>query len=602
MKVKGCPVHKMLVGLLMVSPLACLAYAEFDFDYFGLERPGMEKRQFSPRVEGLEDRDLGSIQFTPDGNECYLTMRRGDVREVFLREKRDGVWSTPRPAPFVDGAASINGFSPDGNRLYFSAQPADHLAESGVYVRTRTVDGWSRAERLPGPVNLDEANRVIGMAVGAHEDLYFCTWRQPCLGQCDVWRAKYVNRTFPVTENLRVLNSSTSECMIIAGQNDRFVVFYSWRPGGYGQADLYASFPQGDTWTRPRNLGPRVNTAGGETPQTLSPDGRYLFFYSNSALLWIETRAILPVPDGPVFNLSSGQRFASIQTAVDYAQSGDCLLLSPGTYTENLTLPNIALTIRSANAQDAAVVSLTGAVGNGAAPVVTLASGTALRSLQGLTITGGMDGIVCPGARLQVSSCVITGHRGCGVEVSEESTLSLDHCIVAGNAGPGLRSVPKTTGRGLVKVSQVDVTQCTLVLNRSYGLEGDGITVINSILYGNGIAAGDVQIKGSSVKVSYSDIQGGFAGQSNLDADPLFVASGSWTDPNTYVLGDFHLKSKAGHWNPRTCSWVLDDVTSPCIDAGDPNAAFGLEPPPNGGRANLGAYGNTPEASRTAVE
>jgi len=51
----------------------------------------------------------------------------------------------------------------------------------------------------------------------------------------------------------------------------------------------------------------------------------------------------------------------------------------------------------------------------------------------------------------------------------------------------------------------------------------------------------------------------------------------TWTDPNAYVLGDYHLKSKAGHWNPRTCTWVLDDVTSPCIDAGDPNATFGLE-------------------------
>ncbi len=39
---------------------------------------------------------------------------------------------------------------------------------------------------------------------------------------------------------------------------------------------------------------------------------------------------------------------------------------------------------------------------------------------------------------------------------------------------------------------------------------------------------------------------------------------------------------------------------SPCIDAGDPNSDFSLEPDPNnGGRINLGAFGNTPLAQKT---
>jgi hypothetical protein len=35
---------------------------------------------------------------------------------------------------------------------------------------------------------------------------------------------------------------------------------------------------------------------------------------------------------------------------------------------------------------------------------------------------------------------------------------------------------------------------------------------------------------------------------------------------------------------------------SPCIDAGDPNSDYSLEPEPNGGRINLGAYGGTVNA------
>ncbi|MHC4360988.1 MAG: right-handed parallel beta-helix repeat-containing protein, partial [Planctomycetota bacterium] len=45
--------------------------------------------------------------------------------------------------------------------------------------------------------------------------------------------------------------------------------------------------------------------------------------------------------------------------------------------------------------------------------------------------------------------------------------------------------------------------------------------------------------------------------------------------------------------------WVTDDVTSPCIDAGDPATPLGDEPSPNGGIINMGAYGGTSQASKS---
>lgn len=43
-------------------------------------------------------------------------------------------------------------------------------------------------------------------------------------------------------------------------------------------------------------------------------------------------------------------------------------------------------------------------------------------------------------------------------------------------------------------------------------------------------------------------------------------------------------------------------MTSPCIDAGDPASVFGDERQPNGGRVNMGAYGNTVEASKSPFD
>ncbi len=45
--------------------------------------------------------------------------------------------------------------------------------------------------------------------------------------------------------------------------------------------------------------------------------------------------------------------------------------------------------------------------------------------------------------------------------------------------------------------------------------------------------------------------------------------------------------------------WFKDDVTSPCIDAGNPEFSWQNEPWPNGARINIGAYGNTLEASKS---
>jgi|GEM_PF-4845264 len=74
----------------------------------------------------------------------------------------------------------------------------------------------------------------------------------------------------------------------------------------------------------------------------------------------------------------------------------------------------------------------------------------------------------------------------------------------------------------------------------------------------------------------------------NIDIDPLFA------DLNN---GDYHLKSQAGRWEPNQLTWIYDNVTSPCIDAGDPNSVWTAELWPHGKRINMGAYGGTSEAS-----
>ncbi|KYH41315.1 MAG: Disaggregatase related protein [Candidatus Bathyarchaeota archaeon B26-1] len=126
-------------------------------------------------------------------------------------------------------------------------------------------------------------------------------------------------------------------------------------------------------------------------------------------------------------------------------------------------------------------------------------------------------------------------------------------------------------------ITNILVKNCIIANNGEYGIYGKVTSIYNNV-WNNG-------------KGNYEG--GAKPGVGDISVDPLFA------DP---TRGDFHLKSEAGRWDPNQKRWVKDSVTSPCIDAGDPSSDFSKEPEPNGGRINMGAYGNTGEASKSLKE
>ncbi len=123
-----------------------------------------------------------------------------------------------------------------------------------------------------------------------------------------------------------------------------------------------------------------------------------------------------------------------------------------------------------------------------------------------------------------------------------------------------------------------------------YGLVFETCTVINNIIWENEVFVSE-EVQDDEYEIEYNDIQGGWPGKGNINVDPLFA------DP---AAGDYHLKSRAGRWDPGSQSWLKDNVTSLCIDAGEPGFDVADEPEPNGQRINMGAYGGTDQASKSS--
>jgi hypothetical protein len=132
--------------------------------------------------------------------------------------------------------------------------------------------------------------------------------------------------------------------------------------------------------------------------------------------------------------------------------------------------------------------------------------------------------------------------------------------------------------------SSPTIANVTVVKNR-YGIDayaGAQPNISNSILWHN---SGD-DLFGCLAR--YCCIERNGEGPGNISLDPMFVNAEN---------GDYHLRSQRGRYWPEHDVWVLDKVTSPCVDGGDPTADYSNEPIPNGGRINMGAYGGSAYAS-----
>ncbi len=254
------------------------------------------------------------------------------------------------------------------------------------------------------------------------------------------------------------------------------------------------------------------------------------------------------------------------------------------------------------------------------------------------------DGIESYRINLKILDCLIAENQDSGVHCGSSNEVIIRNCDISGNRTQGLNfswdnnivierclvAVNRYDGINCYAVDELTINNCTIANNKIAGIScGYGSTncsIRNSIIWENQIELDKRLFDNPLCTISYSNVQGALEsveitgdyllnwGEGNINLDPNFINPGYW-DPNgtqwkyeddIWIDGDYHLKSQAGRYDPpqdtlrwNSGSWVLDDVTSPCIDAGDPNSPIGDEPEPNGGRINMGAYGGTSQASKS---
>ncbi len=238
-----------------------------------------------------------------------------------------------------------------------------------------------------------------------------------------------------------------------------------------------------------------------------------------------------------------------------------------GEVTETSTGGGIHAEAGSVTLSECTVVSNIAA---GFGPFATALGGGVYANAAFLTATGcvfsgndapdGFGGAVAA-SQAALTACAFRGNHavyGGALHTGGTGRMTASNCLLTGNAADGF-------GGGVygIGLAAGDFENCTVTSNAPDGFHGFGGLIHDSIVWGNTGA----NIVGSPT-VNFSDVEGGFSGQNNLDVDPQFA------DAASLLLGD----------------------GSPCIDAGDPDGRYndGAFPPAQlyGGDVNdLGAYG-----------
>jgi len=219
-----------------------------------------------------------------------------------------------------------------------------------------------------------------------------------------------------------------------------------------------------------------------------------------------------------------------------------------------------------------------------------------------------------PGNRLEVVRCDFTGNwaRGPGGAINSVAPLATNsfvNCSFVANRSSG----DNNSAGGALQLwgnsAEHLIINSTFFTNTTSRLGGAVIlgnasgtpilSIRNSIFWINAATQGGNEIYATegNVLIDYTSIDTGdiatitpMIGAGVINENPLFASE---TEPY-----DVHLKSRYGRWDPGAQAWVINSVHNPCIAANDPASDFSREPRGNGGRINLGCYGNTPEASK----
>ncbi|MFC2156854.1 ankyrin repeat domain-containing protein [Acidobacteriota bacterium] len=281
-------------------------FPELNGDYLGQKKPGRRGVLFAPGIiSKAESRD--SLAGFFENSKLFIFYQypmdfKGKWTQWphFLMKRVGAKWEAPYQSqsvgkPWFFDLESV----PEGERMIFAWRK--NLDGSGspdelyLWSSIKTSDGWTDPIRFEAPIN---QGFDTWPSWSLDKTLYFHSKRADGLGKSDICMSILEDGEYRSVKNMGTLiNTEYTEHDPYVAPDGSYLLFSSYKPGGYGEDDIYISFRNNDeTWGIPINLGETINSEYSENRVYVTPDGKFLFYTSmrtgNLDIYWADAGII----------------------------------------------------------------------------------------------------------------------------------------------------------------------------------------------------------------------------------------------------------------------------------------------------------------------
>jgi hypothetical protein len=311
----------LFIGSMVVAQQTPTEFPKLLGPYLGQKPPGMTPELFALGIISTGHHEHSRLVFSKDGDEIYWivipvdTLRKNqhgrpfqaNEQNIYFTSKVNQKWTKPGVLPLTKQLTPKVLALDFDNKLYFQADDQEAgLNESPraskLFVAERINNQWSNPGLSTNILPNIKGKAVMTICFAESGNLYYDLGGPDSAGEWlwKIYLREFMNGEYQAPKLLEfgINDSDINWCPYIA-PDESYIIWSSHREGNFGNGDLYISYKnKNGSYSKPINMGNRINTESQERFPSVSPDGKYFFFartrdsITYSDFYWVDAKII----------------------------------------------------------------------------------------------------------------------------------------------------------------------------------------------------------------------------------------------------------------------------------------------------------------------